>query len=288
MKTATITGFIAILLWSLLALLTVGSRPIPPFQLNAICFGIGGIIGVVWMMAKGKKTAPLMRLPLKYWFLGIGGLFGYHALYFSALRLAPAAEASLIAYLWPLLIVLFSGLLPNEQLRFGHLIGALIAFAGAGLIVISGNATSLEWSYLAGYILALLAAFTWSGYSVLSRLAGNVPTQAVALFCLGTSVLSLLAHLSFETTQWPSSQFGWISVLALGAGPVGLAFYLWDVGVKKGNIQLLGVASYAAPLFSTIILVATGYAKAHSSLLIASILITIGALLAAHANKSRR
>ena len=240
------------------------------------------------MLAKGKKIAPLMRLPLKYWLLGVGGLFGYHALYFSALRLAPAAEASLIAYLWPLLIVLFSGLLPNEQLRFGHLIGALIAFAGAGLIVISGNATSLEWSYLAGYILALLAAFTWSGYSVLSRLAGNVPTQAVALFCLGTSVLSLLAHLSFETTQWPTSQFGWISVLALGAGPVGLAFYLWDVGVKKGNIQLLGVASYAAPLFSTIILVATGYAKAHSSLLIASILITIGALLAARANKSRR
>jgi len=37
-------------------------------------------------------------------------------------------------------------------------------------------------------------------------------------------------------------------VVALGLGPVGLAFFTWDVGMKRGDIQMLGTLSYAAPL----------------------------------------
>jgi drug/metabolite transporter (DMT)-like permease len=50
-------------------------------------------------------------------------------------------------------------------------------------------------------------------------------------------------------------------VLALGIGPVGAAFFTWDIGMKRGDIQLLGVASYAAPLLSTLALVAAGITK---------------------------
>ena len=142
MKAATLLGFGAIAFWSLLALLTVGTVPVPPFQLTSISFAIGGAIGIVWMLATGRPLAPALRLAPKFWLLGIGGLFGYHALYFSALRLAPVAEASLIAYLWPLLIVLFSGLLPGEDLRRGHIFGAVLAFLGAALIVVAVIGTS--------------------------------------------------------------------------------------------------------------------------------------------------
>jgi uncharacterized membrane protein len=134
---ATLTGFGAVLLWSLLALLTVGSAPVPPLQLNAICFGIGGGIGLIWVAATGGFVF-LRAVPLRVYAFGTAGLFGYHLLYFSALRMAPAAEAGLIAYLWPLLIVLLSGLLPGESLRPQHILGGLIGFAGAALIVASG------------------------------------------------------------------------------------------------------------------------------------------------------
>ena len=50
--------------------------------------------------------------------------------------------------------------------------------------------------------------------------------------------------------------------LGLGVGPVGLAFYVWDFVVKRGDIRLLGVAAYAAPVLSTLILVAAGFAPA--------------------------
>lgn len=279
---ATQTGFIAVLLWSFLALLTVGSAPVPPFQLTAICFAIGGAIGLIWSAATGELPR-LRQVGWRVYAFGTAGLFGYHFLYFSALRMAPAAEAGLIAYLWPLIIVLFSGLLPGETLRGGHILGAVLGFSGAALIIMNG-ANGFSGSALSGYGLAVLCAVTWAGYSVLSRRLGEIPTSSVAIFCLATAMLSFIAHESFETTIWPNSLTGWSSVIALGLGPVGLAFYVWDIGIKHGDIQLLGVASYAAPLLSTLALVLAGFANPGWSLLISALLITGGAVLAARAS----
>lgn len=282
--TATATGFIAVLLWALLALFTVGSSPTPPLLLNTLCFGIGGVVGLVWAWTTG--SVPQMRtVPLRVYVFGALGLFAYHLLYFSALRLAPAAEAGLIAYLWPLLIVVFSGLLPSETLKAGHVIGAILGFSGAALII-SGGGAGLSTEYLPGYLLALLAAFIWAGYSVLSRLVGSAPTASVAVFCIATSALSFPLHLMFEETVLPTTALGWASIAGLGLGPVGFAFYVWDIGCKHGDIQLLGTGSYAAPLLSTLVLILVGIAAPSMTLLWATLLITGGAIIAARASFS--
>ncbi|WP_371169467.1 DMT family transporter [Aliiroseovarius sp. 2305UL8-7] len=284
-RKATLVGFVAVLLWALLALFTVGTVPVPPFQLTAMAFTIGGGLGLIWIIWSGE-LGVLRQISWRVYLFGTFGLFGYHALYFSALRMAPAAEAGLIAYLWPLLIVLFSGMLPGEQLRPLHIIGALVSFVGAALIVL-GGAEGFDAAALPGFGLALLCALTWSGYSVLSRRLGDTPTASVVVFCAATAVLSAVAHVLFETTAWPTSTIGWGSVLALGLGPVGAAFYVWDIGVKRGDIQLLGVASYSAPLLSTLVLIAAGVAVAKPTLLLAGLLITAGALMAARASSTQ-
>jgi drug/metabolite transporter (DMT)-like permease len=286
-RTATLTGFGAVMLWSLLALLTVRTAPVPPLLLNALTFAIGGAVGLVGIMATGGLS-QLARVPWQVYAFGTAGLFGYHFLYFSALRLAPPAEAGLIAYLWPLLIVLFSGLLPGERLLPGHILGALVAFAGAALIVASGAGTATGPNPPLGYALAFLCALTWAGYSVVSRRLGAVPTASVTVFCLATAALSALAHLALEPTTWPTEATGWLAVLLLGLGPVGLAFFIWDVGVKKGDIQLLGVASYAAPLLSTAALVLGGAARPTWTLILAAVMVTGGAALAASASAGRK
>ncbi|GHE96577.1 membrane protein [Aliiroseovarius zhejiangensis] len=283
---ATAVGFGAVLLWSLLALFTVGTAPVPPFQLAAMAFTVGGAVGLVWI-GFARSFGVLMQVGWRVYLFGTLGLFGYHALYFSALRMAPAAEAGLIAYLWPLLIVLFSGLLPGERLRPLHIIGALVSFTGAAIIVM-GGATGFGAEALPGFGLAFLCALTWSGYSVLSRRLGSTPTASVVVFCLLTAILSAGVHLLWETTVWPTDALGWAAVLGLGLGPVGLAFYVWDIGVKQGDIQLLGVASYGAPLLSTIILILAGVATPRPSLILAGLLITLGAAMAARASAARQ
>ena len=281
-RRATLIGFSAVLMWALLAVLTIGTAPVPPLQLNAICFAIGGAIGLAWM-ARGAGFSVLRGISWKVYAAGTIGLFGYHFLYFTAFRLAPYAETGLIAYLWPLFIVLLSGLVPGERLRAMHVLGALLALGGAALILLGGDA---GWrpGALPGMALAFICAVTWAVYSVASRRFGAVPTEAVTVYCLATAVLSFGAHLSLETTAWPGSTSGWLSVALLGLGPVGLAFFTWDVGMKRGDIQILGVASYAAPLLSTLALVVLGRAEATPALLLSALMIAGGAALAARAS----
>ena len=183
---ATLVGFSAILMWSLLSLLTVASGRIPPFQLAAMTFAIGGGLGAAtWAFRRGAVAA--LRQKPEVWALGVMGLFGYHALYFMALRLAPPAEAQLVNYLWPLLIVLFSALLPNERLRPHHVAGVLLGLAGTIVLFIGRGGIGFALEYLPGFAAALVAAFAWATYSVLSRRFPDVPTDAVAGFCLATA-----------------------------------------------------------------------------------------------------
>ena len=276
-STATFIGFTAVLLWSLLAFLTAASGTMPAFQLTAITFAIGGLSLLV--IRPGAIKA--MRQPLPVWLLGVGGLFGYHFCYFFALRNAPPVEAGLINYLWPLLIVVFSALLPGERLKWQHIAGCALALTGAVLVVTRGQGFGFDAQYTLGYATALCAAVIWSTYSVLSRRFAAVSSDAIAGFCLVTAILAAICHLLLEQTVWPTDLWQWAALIGLGLGPVGLAFYVWDIGVKRGDIQVLGAASYSAPLLSTLILILTGYATYSHVILIACLLITAGAVLAA-------
>ncbi|MDB5625966.1 MAG: protein of unknown function transrane, partial [Tardiphaga sp.] len=229
----------------------------------------------------------LIQSPLA-WLVGVGGLFGYHALYFLALRLAPPAEAGLLNYLWPLLIVLFSSLLPGEQLERHHVIGALLGLIGTVLLLAGNIDLMATRTQVAGFAAALAAAFVWASYSVMSRRLKAVSTDAVAGFCAVTAGLAALMHGAIEVTVWPATTTAWIAVIALGVGPVGAAFYAWDIGMKRGDIRVLGAASYATPLLSTGFLIAAGYALASATIAVAAVLIATGGLIAARDMIGRR
>src|SRR5690349_13897439 len=278
-RTATLIGLTAILMWSLLAVMTVATGKIPAFQLAAMTFAVGAVTcALTWI---GRSDAfKTLRQPLIAWIVGVGGLFGYHALYFLALRFAPPAEAGLLNYLWPLLIVLFSSLLPGERLAPHHIIGAVLGLVGT-VLLFAGNTTSFTPGQIPGLAAAFVAAFVWAAYSVMSRKLKAVPTDAVAGFCLVTALLAALVHGMVEATVWPETIGQWLAIIALGIGPVGAAFFTWDIGMKRGDIRVLGAASYATPLLSTGFLILAGFAQATATIAIAAILIAGGGLIAA-------
>ncbi|TQF79160.1 EamA family transporter [Elioraea sp. Yellowstone] len=280
---ATAIGALAVALWSTLAILTVLAGGVPPLQLVAMTFAIAGSAGMAVRALRRDRAAA--AVPRGAWALGVAGLFGYHALYFAALALAPAVEANLINYLWPLLIVLFAGLLPGQRLGPRHLLGAAFGLGGCALAI--GGGAGFDPAHLAGYACALGAALTWAGYSVLNRRFGEVRSEAVAEFCLATAVLASLVHLAFETTRWPEGT-AWFAVLGLGLGPVGLAFFVWDHGVKHGDLRLLGVLAYFAPVLSTLWLVLAGHAGGGLALWGGCGLVAAGALVATGRAGKRR
>ena len=286
-RTATLIGLAAILMWSLLASFTVATGNIPAFQLAAMTFAIGALVGFVSWIGRPDAIQALRQPPLA-WIIGVGGLFGYHALYFLALRFAPPAEAGLLNYLWPLLIVLFSSLLPGERLAPHHILGALLGFAGTVLLFGGNNSGDFAPGQVPGLAAAFVAAFVWAAYSVMSRQLKAVPTDAVAGFCLATALLSAVVLGFIEVTVWPDTVVQWLAVAALGLGPVGAAFYAWDIGMKRGDIRVLGAASYVTPLLSTAFLILAGFAQPSANIAIAALLIAGGGLIAAKDMLGRR
>ena len=281
-RKATLTGALAVLMWGTLAALTVSLRAVPPFQLLAMAFGIAIASGSLWLLATGgPRRFSLMIQPLPFWLLAIAGLFAYHALYFVALRLAPAAEANLINYLWPLLIVLLAGLLPGgDRLRSAQLAGAVMGLAGTALLIGEGGTIGAGSGSFWGYAAALCCALVWSSYSVLNRRFAGVPSEAMIGVCGTVALLGLAAHLLFErATIWPSGG-EWLSVVAMGVGPLGLAFLAWDHGTKHGELPVLGILAYGAPVLSTLLLVTLGLASPTLELFIACALVVGGAWIA--------
>lgn len=278
---ATLIGGTAVLLWGTLALFTTLTGKIPPFQLAAMSFGIATAFVVIKWLIRRENIVTHLRQPVGAWIVGTTGLFGYHFFYFMALKNAPPVEAGLIAYMWPLLIVVGSALLPGERLRWWHVAGAVAGLVGAVLLITGGKGLSgFKSEFALGYGMAVLCSLTWSSYSIINRRFGDVPTDTVGGFCAVTAMLAVLCHMTFEQTIWPADALEWLGVIGLGLGPVGIAFFTWDYGTKHGDIQVLGALAYAAPLISTIVLIIFGKGEATWAVAGGCLLIVGGAVLA--------
>lgn len=278
---ATLIGAFALLMWSFLALLTQVSGKIPPFQMVAMAFALASLIALIRCFATGRAVLPLLRQPVGAWVLAVFGLFGYHACYFLAMRTAPALEANLINYLWPLLIVLFSAAFGyGGRLKGRHVAGGVAGLAGAVVVITKGRGIDFDPAYTLGYGAALACGVIWAFYSVANRRYAAVPTEAVGGFCALTALLALIASLLFEAWVWPQG-WQWAALLALGLGPVGAAFFAWDHGCKHGNIRALGALAYGVPLLSNALLILFGLGELSWPVGVGAVLIIGGATLGA-------
>lgn len=278
-RSATAVGVIAIVLWSSLALLTTLTEGIPPFQLMTLGFGTAFAASLVILGRRGIAGFSSWRQPWAVWATGFFGIFVYHALYFFALKAAPAAEASLINYLWPLLLVLLSAFSAGEKLHKRQMLGALLGLVGTAFILQQHQPRAGAAMPVAGYLAAFGCALIWSGYSVINRRFSEVPSSIIGGICGLVAVAGLVCHIAFETTVRPDfSQ--WSTIVVLGLGPVGLAFLAWDHATKHGSLATLGALSYLAPLISTLLLITVGRSHASPILIVPALLIIAGAVIA--------
>jgi drug/metabolite transporter (DMT)-like permease len=144
-----------------------------------------------------------------------------------------------------------------------------------------GGNVGLANGVMTGHVIALFCAFIWSAYSVLSRRFGRCRPMSSRDTVSSRRRLPSY-HVTLETTVWPQTPTQWAAISILGAIPLGAGFYAWDYGCKHGDIMILGALSYAAPLFSVIVLLLAGFGVFHWSVALACILITVGAVVAAN------
>jgi drug/metabolite transporter (DMT)-like permease len=246
-RTSLLLALGAIGLWATLASLGVALAHVPPFLLTGLALVVGS--APAWPLFRQWRVPPATLA------LGIYGLFGFHFLLFIALRHAPAVEANLVNYLWPLFIVVLAPLLlRGARWRLLHVAAALIGFAGAVLAIAGGR--EFGGGIAGGYAAALASALIWSSYSLLTKRVAHFPTAAIGLFGLVSGVLALGCHCLLEPPASLSLR-DWALIAVTGLGPLGAAFFLWDAALKRGDPSTIGILSYLTPLASTLLLVLT-------------------------------
>jgi drug/metabolite transporter (DMT)-like permease len=250
---ANLLALAAIALWASLAALGVALAHVPPFLLT----GLGLLVGSLIALPLSRFDWRQWRVPPTTLAVGVYGLFGFHFLLFIALRHAPPVQANLVNYLWPLGIVVMAPLfLPGVSLTGRHVFAALLGFAGAALAILGGRASDPNaplWAW--GYIPALMSAFIWASYSLLTQRVKAFPTAAVGSFALVSGLLALLCHAWLEPSTTLSAT-DWTLIALLGLGPLGGSFFLWDAALKRGDARQIGVLSFLTPLLSTLVLLA--------------------------------
>lgn len=275
MNAANLYALGAIALWASLAALGVALAHVPPFLLT----GLGLLVGSLIALPLSRFDWRQWRVPASTLALGVYGLFGFHFLLFIALRHAPPVQANLVNYLWPLGIVVMAPLfLPGVHLAPRHIAAALVGFAGAALAIL-GGAQGAEATWAWGYLPALGSAFIWASYSLLTKRVAAFPTAAIGSFAAVSGALSLLCHVLLE----PAVALGTRDlalIAALGLGPLGGAFFLWDAALKRGDARQIGVLSFLTPLLSTLTLLALRGERPSLSVAMAAAMIVGAAVVA--------
>ena len=270
---------VAVGLWSLAPVLAELARAVPPLQLTAMVVAVATV--ATWPVGRllGKRRDDLGAVPMHTWVAGPLLVLGAIGFYFVALRLAPAAEAALVTYTWPILFVIVAELVQVRRVRIHSVAGTALAFGGAAIMLLrpAGGMGDPSW---AGYACAFASGTCWAAFSLLAR-QQPVPLAGIMarLFALA-GLWALTGHALVERTLWslPSDEIA--SVALIGLGPYGLAFVAWDAALRRGRSATVGTLAYAVPILSALLLIAAGMASLDWRLVVAALAVATGCAVA--------
>ncbi|UWQ29326.1 EamA family transporter [Leisingera sp. M523] len=268
-------GALAILSWGTLGVLGAFSASLPPYLVLTFCFAIAAGMGLAICAATGRKPVRLLD---RRTILFAGLLTAYHLSYLEAFHHADPIPVSLINYLWPACLIILGNLFFQLRSGFPGYLGAALGFAGV-LVLIGKDGFALQLSETFGYGLAFVGAILWALFSNLRRHDQSDAISAMTTICFASSLICGLWWIT-KGANLPTLTASdvWV-ITALGLGPAGGAFFLWDLGMRQGHAALLGVLGYSAPVFSTMLMLVLGLGQPGWEVFAAIAFITLGGIV---------
>ena len=285
-KLATLLGLLAIFIWAIEVIIVSELNEVPLFEALFIIF-MSSFLFTAARITYRRKWKIYKKHSLKIWAMGVLGVCGSDAAYMYAALKAPIIHVDLIDYIWPCLSTLFVSFLPNERFQTRTIAACFIGLIGIVVLFYDENLTDRFYdTFLEGYFFAFFGALIWAIYIAFSRFMKQVPSEMVGLYCGLGAFLALVCHVFFENFVIPSN-FELILCISMGFAGGGLAYQLWDLGIKFGNLPLLNTSTYFARVLAMLFMSYLEKSVITDTLLL-STFITVFAVFLSTLNETKR
>lgn len=259
LKRNTIAGHIAalftLIVWGTTYVSTkVLLADFQPVEILFFRFMMGLIALFIAYPHRLKETTK--KQELTFALAGLSGLTLYYLLENIALTYTSASNVGVIISVAPFFTaVLSSVFLKEEKLSAGFFLGFLVAMAGICIISFNGAELNLNPK---GDILALIAAFVWALYAVLSKkIAGygyNIIQSTRRIFTYG--IIFMIPALFFFDFKMDFTRFlepvNFLNIVYLGLCASALCFVTWNFAVKCLGAVKTSIYIYASPVITVI------------------------------------
>ncbi len=275
---ATWLGCVAIFLWAIDTVINVKLARIPVAEVLGMAWGLCFLLYAL-VLSYRKEWHKVEQNPLM-WLIGSLGICAAHCLMVAALRYGPSEQIITIGAMWPIFVVIIGGwLLQKQRLSLLTVIGVLIGFFGVFIVITDGKLLEgFHLVYVKGYVLALLSAFLWTAYVILTRKFAHLSSEMIGMY-LGVGALFALAyHFAVDDFVKPNLEEG-LLIAIKGCVTLAASYFCWDYGIKRGNFALLNTLAYFNPILSISFLMLSGLAYAMMPIWIGASFVVIGALL---------
>jgi len=237
----------------------VGVHEVPPFLLAGLRFAISGIVLFTWMRLRGTPS-PGVREWLAASFMGtLIFLIDYGCVFWAEQRVPSGITAVVLATI-PVFITLLEIILLRTQ-RLTFRLAAALAVGICGVAVLVNRSFALRETPInrAGASALVVAAFTWSLATILSRklpLPASKPMSAAAQMLSGGMQLFLLSALSGETKGFRVQTVSWNAWLALvylivAGSIVAFTAYIWLLHYESPT--KVGTYAYVNPVVAVVV-----------------------------------
>lgn len=209
--------------------------------------------------------------------LGFIGNYLYYVLLYGALSKTTASEGFILAYTWPIIVLILSFIILKDKVTIQKLAGILISFFGIIIITTKGNITTFNLTNFQGAILALSGAFVFALFSVLGKKFNFDKTISVFIYFLSALIFIIPTVLFFSSITFPSFNV-WLWIIYNGVFVNGISYIFWFKALEGGETHIVSNLLYFTPFISLIYISIFLDEKILSSAVVGLIVIVMGVL----------
>jgi drug/metabolite transporter (DMT)-like permease len=231
---------------------------IPPFTLTFLRFVFATIILYFVLKKQGNEFKLKKEHFPTFLFTGIVGMFGYHVLFFLALKYTTAINSSIIGATNPIITTILSIIFLKDKLTKKQIIGILLSFAGVFLTITNADmATITSFTFNQGDLIMMIAVIMWASYSVYSKkVTGKFSPLILTYYSFLFCTVFIIPFVLYEkpwTFIGNVPYYSFIAVIYMSIFASVMGYLIQQMAIKQIGPSKTSIFINLVPMFSIIL-----------------------------------